>query len=156
MTEADLPYYDAETGHTSGWSGGQASADRAHRADLSGETGTLQQKAFAALVRRGAWGATAKEIGWLLDKPHQSYSSVMSNLQKVGKVVRLVEQRNGSEIYVLPEHVGDRPTVPYRPHQGQGAAKALRRRVQHVLDRERIRGNSFIEIDVVQEALDHE
>lgn len=151
---ADLPYPDQETGRSSGWSGGQASADRAHRADLSGETGTLQQRALVALGQRGVWGATGKEMGRILNKPHQSYSSVLSNLHQAGRVARLQQQRKGEEIYVLPDFVRERPTVPFRPNKGRREANALRQRVQRALDKERARGNSFIEIDTVQEALE--
>lgn len=114
----------------------------------------MQQRALVALGQRGVWGATGKEMGRILNKPHQSYSSVLSNLHQAGRVARLQQQRKGEEIYVLPDFVRERPTVPFRPNKGRREANALRQRVQRALDKERARGNSFIEIDTVQEALE--
>ena len=77
---------------------------------------TLQEWALENLALLGARGLTAKEFGDIRAIPHQSYSSVMSKLQRTGKVVRLLEQRKGAEVYVLPEYVNDRPVSEFRPN----------------------------------------
>lgn len=116
MSMHALPYHDREIGHTSGHSGSASSKARAHAQDLSGKTKSESEIALEWLSQRQELGATARELGGYTGLEHQTYSSVMSNLHKTGRVVRLLEQRKGSEVYVLPEYVSGRPRSEYRPN----------------------------------------
>jgi hypothetical protein len=125
-----LPYPDAETGATSGHSGSATSKARAHAKDASGETQTLQEVALSLLANRQRYGATAREFGGILGIPHQSYSSVMSNLHKTGQATRLLEQRKGAEVYVLPKYADDRPVSEFRPNAAARRLASLMALVQ--------------------------
>jgi hypothetical protein len=114
--DMDLPYPDAETRATSGHSGSATSKARAHALDASGQTRTLRERALLHLSRIGTLGLTAREFGDLLGIKHQTYSSVMSGLHHTGRIVRLLEQRKGGEVYVLPQYVNDRPISEFRPN----------------------------------------
>jgi hypothetical protein len=116
MTIPALPYNDPDTGHTSGHASSATSTAHAHAQDLSGQTQNNQERAL-----------TAKEFGFDALLPHQAYSSVMSNLHKKGKIERLLEQRKGSEVYVLPAYVKGRPLSLYQPN-------AAARKLAHLLD----------------------
>jgi hypothetical protein len=111
-----LPYIDADTGKSSGWSGSDTSRESTHRRDLNGDTETHQTKALHALMRAGPVGITSREFGEWAGLEHQNYSQVMSNLHKVDKVCRVSEVRKGHEVYVLPQFVEGRKTHAYKPN----------------------------------------
>jgi hypothetical protein len=108
MTEAYLPY-----GGTSGWSGSEASHDRAVSSDQSGQTRTRQQGTVAYLRLRGAEGVTWPELGRVRGWHHGTASGVLSVLHKEGVIARLKERRDKCSIYVLPEFVNGRATSPH-------------------------------------------
>src|SRR5262245_48073317 len=66
-----LPYPD-EAGHTSGHSGTDTSAARAHRRDSSGETGRVQRAVMAYVGMRGVHGATVVDIRRVVTEHHGS------------------------------------------------------------------------------------
>ena len=110
MTED--PYHD---GGTCGSSGGGASADAA-RADLvSGLTNAAQKYVVVMAQQAGTRGITVAELREKTGGLHHGrVSSATTKMHIAGKLVRLVERRGHSHIYVTPEHVGDRETRPYR------------------------------------------
>lgn len=110
--ETVLPYTDAETGYSSGWSGSEASAARAHHEDSTGITSERQRLTLRALYGSPRSGMTWAELANLLDWHHGQASGVLSNLHKAGRIARLRERRNGSSVYVLPMYVDGRETVP--------------------------------------------
>lgn len=78
----------------------------------------------------GSHGVTMGEACAILERPHQSVSSVLSNLHRTGVAVRLSERRNGCGVYVLPELAGDRPQAAYRRHSKTLTEEDYRRIIQ--------------------------
>lgn len=110
-----FPYPDRERGHTSGWSGSETSKESAYRRDSDGTTRTTQQALLALLRDRKEYGATYLE-GCTELSPwpnegggHSTVSSAMSNLFKVGKALRLTdERRSNCAVFVLPGYEAGR------------------------------------------------
>lgn len=107
-----LPYGRGENAN-SGYSGSETSKARAVEADTSGQTAARQRAVLAYLHFRGHHGATWREAGEVLHVHHGSVSGALSNLHKVGRIVRLAETRNRCKVYVLDEFVDGRDTEPY-------------------------------------------
>lgn len=105
---------------TSGWSGSATSRERAERDDADGTT-TERQRAVLALLSDRRWvGATYAEVGRTYGWHHGQASGALSVLHKAGRVARLAKHRRGRcAVYVLPEHVQDRTTAPYRPNRAR-------------------------------------
>lgn len=112
-----LPY-DGTSGHA----GSDASDARATAADSDGTTGRRQARTVALLHQAGPGGLTWAELGEATGWHHGTASGALSALHRAGMVVRLVEQRNGSHVYVHPLHQGDRPADKPRPVAGTRAA----------------------------------
>lgn len=109
-----LPYADATTGRSSGWSGSDTSAERAHSQDADGTTGRRQRMVLRALGEAGERGATWTEIAGALHWHHGQASGALSTLHKAGRISRLLLERRGKcAVYVLDEYVGERPTAPH-------------------------------------------
>lgn len=106
-----LPYPDAVTGVSSGWSGSETSADRAHKEDATGVTTKRQGEVLGALAWREKYGATWVELGNNLGLHHGQISGPLSVLHKAGKIARLTEKRDRCAVYVLPTFVGERETA---------------------------------------------
>lgn len=109
--QPELPYADALTGRSSGWSGSETSAERAHRRDADGDTERLQRRVLGYVAATGEFGATIDDLRKAFpDHHHGSLSGCLSNLHKSGHVARLTDTRNHCKIYVTPRWVADRPT----------------------------------------------
>ena len=107
-----LPYPDRETGRSSGWSGSETSAERAHTEDANGTTSERQQTVLLWLNLRRSAGATWKELAEAKGWHHGQASGVLSGLHKERRIARLAEERrHRCAVYVLPQWVADRPTV---------------------------------------------
>lgn len=107
-----LPYGDADTGRSSGWSGSDTSRDRAHAEDASGTTTERQRKVLLYLASRGIEGATWKDLATYYGWHHGQASGALSVLHKEGHIARLAdERRSRCAVYVLPEKVHGRATV---------------------------------------------
>lgn len=99
---------------TSGWSGSDASRERALKADTSGQTKNRRKQAMAALRKAGVHGMTYQELGAMFDWHHGTSTGVLSVLHKSGEIARLSKQkRNGCSVYMLPEHLYGRATAPH-------------------------------------------
>lgn len=108
---------------TSGWSGSEASRERAEHDDSTGVTANRQAATLAFLDDKGPHGATWRELAAAHRWHHGQASGVLSVLHKAGSVVRLAnERRNRCSVYVLPHYAGARDTAP---HGGQRKAAAL-------------------------------
>lgn len=145
MSNDTTPYAGTE-----GFAGTQTSKDRAvERAHNARER---QNALLAYLGKRLGVGATVAEVKLAHYEPtpagegrrlpaeflhHGTASGTLSILHRAGKIARLTETRNGARVYVLPEHVADRPTEPFRGtserHQ-QRALATLRATVQTEID----------------------
>jgi len=105
---------------TSGWSGSDASRERAEERDSSGKTGQLQARVWAAVGNYGISGTTIKRLREIFPGEHHgTLSGALTALHKGGKIARLTEKRDRCSIYVLPEYVNGRevaqPSVRPRP-----------------------------------------
>lgn len=108
-----LPYAGTE-----GYSGSDASRERAAREASDGTASHRQAVILHELRDRGTLGATWNELGAALGLHHGQATGSLSSLHKDGQIARLTEKRGRSSIYVLPEFVEDRETAP----QGRRAA----------------------------------
>lgn len=114
----EAPLFDFDvTGHpilpyanTSGWSGSPTSRQRASRSDSDGTTSLRQSQTLSALQEAGYDGLTWLELANLQGWHHGTASGSLSVLHKVGRIARLAMSRERCRIYVLPDHVADRPT----------------------------------------------
>lgn len=105
-----LPYADAETGRSSGWSGSDTSKERAHRRDEDGTTAKQQSATLEALNMAGMHGLTYRELNAALGIDHGSSSGVLSNLHDTGWIARLAQRRGRCKVYVALEYVNGRET----------------------------------------------
>ncbi len=103
-----LPY-----GGTSGHAPDSASTERAHRRDRDGRTATVQHSTLEALRRAGERGIIYTELVELLNEPANVANPALSVLHKEGIIAKLAEKRDTCGIYVLPEHINGRATVPH-------------------------------------------
>ena len=99
---------------TSGWQGSEASHDRAIHDDASGATGNRQEIALWFVATSIERGITWRELGDIKGWHAGQSSGALSNLHKVGLIVRLKERRNRCSVYVLPSFVGDRELSPFK------------------------------------------
>jgi hypothetical protein len=81
--------------------------------------------ALAAVKRAGPKGITWTELAWLAHTHHGQASGALSNLHRSGLILRLAERRGRCGIYVTPDNVADRPTVPHRSNKRTAQADAL-------------------------------
>lgn len=112
MSPHELPYDG-----TSGWSGSDASKERADALDASGKTNERQNQTLAMVDEAEAFGVTWNELGAYTGWHHGVSSSVLSVLHKTGHLVRLTERRNRCSVYVTPRWVGDREVAAFRPNK---------------------------------------
>lgn len=98
---------------TSGWSGSEASRERAEREDRDGTTSNRQATVLGFLTSRGAQGATWRELAQVTGWHHGQATGALSALHKGGLVARLHERRERCSVYVVPEHVGGRATAAH-------------------------------------------
>lgn len=113
--------YAGTTGH-SGTDTSRAQAD-----DLP-KHGRAQAWVLRSAANLGAQGVTIVDLrSWFSEMHHGTLSSALTNLHRDGRLARLVDKRDRCHIYVLPEHVGDRPTEPptARPGGFDAAQAAL-------------------------------
>jgi hypothetical protein len=71
---------------TSGWSGSEASRDRAERRDHDGSTAALQTRLVVLVARTGSDGLTVDDARRVLPEHHGSVSGALSVLHMVGRV----------------------------------------------------------------------
>lgn len=112
--EPSLPF-----GGTEGWSGSDTSRERAYRDATDGTASARQRSVLDHLSGRGSDGATWAEVADALYLHHGQASASLSSLHLEGRIARLKERRQRSQIYVLPEYVGDREVAPYRPNRAR-------------------------------------
>ena len=85
---------------TSGWSGSDASRDRAKSEDGNGTTANRQSIVSAIVFLSASHGTTWKELADELGWHHGQASGVLSVLHKAGRITRLAERRNNCHVYV--------------------------------------------------------
>lgn len=113
--EPSLPYAGTE-----GWSGSDTSRERAYVDATDGTVGKRQRAVLDFLLGTQAYGATWYEVAFALDLHHGQASASLSSLHKEDRIVRLKERRQRSQIYVLPQYVGERETAPFKPNRPLG------------------------------------
>jgi len=115
--EPSLPYDGTE-----GFSGSDTSAERARREASDGTASERQRGVLDFLQGTQVHGATWGEVAFALDLHHGQASASLSSLHQADRIVRLKERRGRSQIYVLPQYVGDRETAPFRPNRPKDGA----------------------------------
>ena len=100
--------YTQDGEHTVGWSGEGGTSRRAE----PGRRGR-----YGSVVRfvreRGERGATWTEVAKRFDLHHGQATGPLSVAHKDGDLTRLREERRGCGVYVAPEFVNGRETVPH-------------------------------------------
>lgn len=114
---ADAGLYPGKDGPTGGWSGSSTSRERDRYEETFGVRRSRQRQVYEMLRAAGRLGLTDREVQASLDIGHGASSGALTRLHREGLIVRLAERRQRNEIYVLPQFVRDRPTVPYRPNR---------------------------------------
>lgn len=106
---------------TSGYSGSEASRQRAEDRDSSGKTANVQATLARFVTAGGPRGHTIKEIrNCFPDDHHGTLSGALTALHKAGRVLRLTEQRDKCSVYVAPQFLLGREAVPpKRPVQAK-------------------------------------
>jgi hypothetical protein len=117
--KASLPY-----GGTAGSSGSTASGEMAEREASDGTMADRQARILTALSLAGPMGRTVVDLRDGGANHHGKTSSALTALHKDGRIARLVERRDRSSVYVLPEHVEGRAHVPPGGNK-EAAAKHL-------------------------------
>lgn len=141
---------------TAGHSGSDTSRERAeHERD----TGTLAERARQAITyldAMGQRGLTVVDLREVTGLHHGQASSVLSVLHKAGKIARLAERRDRCQVYVLPEYVRDRETVPYTPNR-RNRVEQVKAAVRAVCtyENEHGQGMRMASIDMIEFALDY-
>jgi len=108
MDELDFALPVLPYAGTSGWSGSEASRDRALEDDLMGRTTKRQAETMLELLKAKEKGLTWSELGEIKGWHHGTASGVLSVLHKVDAIVRLKERRNKCSIYVMRGFVNNR------------------------------------------------
>lgn len=104
---ASLPYAG-----TSGWSGSDASRERAEDRDTSGKTARLQHQVETWLDEAGTRGRTIKDAREAFPTHHHgSLSGTLTDLHQDNRAVRLTEKRDRCSVYVTPRWQDDREAV---------------------------------------------
>jgi len=116
--------YGPDDARTSGWSGSETSRARAEREDTGGVTGFRQREIHRLLSDAGPHGITDREVQRVLGVGHGASSAALTALHKAGHIARLMQERRGNQVYVLPEHVDHRLVSPYRSNSRRSVALA--------------------------------
>jgi len=114
--QGELPYEDHEGEATAGWSGSDASHERASDEAVSGAASARQRKVIALLLGAGARGLTWHEIADRTGQHHGQVTGALSVLHKTNHIARLRQKRAGSSVYVHLSFVNDRPVAPFKPN----------------------------------------
>lgn len=120
FAQESLPY-GGQDRPNSGFSGSEASEQRARSEDASGVTSARQRAVLRRVEGAGFMGRTWREIGQELGLHHGQASASLSNLHKTGRIARLKMTRQRCSIYVGLSEVHDRDTSP----PGQTSTTAL-------------------------------
>jgi hypothetical protein len=109
---ASLPYAG-----TSGFSGTNASMDRALKNDSTGKTGRVQGMVTAFARSWASHWVTIKDLrAQFPGEHHGTLSGALTALHQDGRLIRLAEQRDRCSIYVAPGFEGVRETLdPAKP-----------------------------------------
>lgn len=95
---------------TDGWSGSDASHERAVNDQKTGKARQHREQTVSVLAEQAGRGLTYQELGDLFGWHHGQSSGVLSVLHKERRIARLQDRRNRCHIYVLPEYVDGRET----------------------------------------------
>lgn len=119
-----LPYPEPDGTATAGWSGSEASHDRARDEAAAGISAKRQRIILDLLATQRARGATWREISAQMWWHHGQASGALSVLHKAGRIVRLAKAHNRERcsVYVLPEYVEGRLVSPYVDRAAKRAA----------------------------------
>lgn len=109
-----LPFTPYDRGTSSGHSGSETSEERSLERDSTGKTAKTQRRVFNLVRGLNTGGLTVAELRSILTTEHHgTLSGALSNLHQQGLLARLKERRNRCQVYVAPEFVGGRETVPH-------------------------------------------
>lgn len=111
---ASLPYAG-----TSGFSGTDASMDRALTRDKTGKTGKVQASVLDAAAATAFDGITIKDLRAEFPQEHHgTLSGALTALHQDRRLARLAVKRDRCSVYVIPVNIFDRDTLdPAKPRK---------------------------------------
>jgi len=112
-----------EEGRWESYADGTSGQQREASAAAEKYRSNKQKPTLKIVEGRGPSGITVIELRDLTGWHHGKASSALSNLHRQGFIVRLKEQRNRAGIYVTPEMVQGRETVPHRSNRAPASAE---------------------------------
>jgi len=104
---------------------GHAGSATSERRAARQPAGKNQKIVLQDLDSNGSFGMTVKEVREATGWHHGTASGCLSNLHKGGQIARLTEERGDCQVYVLPQHVNNRESVPVKPKKAGLAARVL-------------------------------
>lgn len=104
-----LPYHQ---GTSSGYSGSEASRERAEHRDSTGLTEQIQARVLRMVRDAEERGLTIADLRDRLPDHHGTLSGALSALHSAERVARLTEKRDRCQVYVTPDHINGRDTKP--------------------------------------------
>lgn len=79
-------------------------------------TGARSIQVFGVVGDQESFGITCEELENHLKIGHGAASGALTRLHRGGWISRLVEERDGQQVYVIPDCVEGRDESPYRPN----------------------------------------
>lgn len=96
-------------------------------------TSEFQKAVYETVAARHGYGVTDIELQRITGKGHGSTSSALSTLHKNGYIERLKDKRDQNTVYVLPQYVEGRETLPPMTNTGEKSeVKELRKKLKKV------------------------
>jgi len=144
-----LPYPEPDGTATAGWSGSDASRERARDEAADGTVQKRQREVLRILAAHEEGGITVSDLRFITRWHHGQASSALSGLHKAGLIDRLAQKRDRCHVYVLPEHTNGRDTQPFgrkRPKNTDAELEAFHRGFEHG----RAAGEAKVSADVVR------
>lgn len=112
----DTPYEDRDGEATAGWSGSEASHERASDEATKGISKHRQQRILTVLIDAGGRGMTWREVSAATGWHHGQVTGALTVLHKNNLIARLRAKRTKCSIYVTLGNVDGRHTAPYHPN----------------------------------------
>jgi hypothetical protein len=109
-------------------SGHQGGASR----DAEQERRSRLDQALIDVSRAGSHGLTWREYASKHGLHHGQASSALSNLHRCGLIAKLRDRRFRCGVYVVPNCIEGRETVPFRPNRAWAEVERLRAEVERL------------------------
>lgn len=115
-----------------GWSGSDTSREAGEKVQ---QLGRRQQEVYDVLDMH-LTGLTCAEVERILRIGHGAASGALTRLHRAGRIVRLVERRDGQQIYLTPDRLVEQDVAPYTANRvNRHPDKMSREEIMDIMDR---------------------